>query len=102
MKLIYQHAAWFASLCVKESMKYTLFKKLDFFAYATKVHLKFKPGRSNTENCNILMKQMLNPSFSKKYPKLQFSYSLVQENIPATLEIEINGKTHGFVYLFRF
>ena len=79
-------------------MKYKLFPKLDFLAYAKHIHVAYHPGRAKSEVARRLVLQITSQTVKRKFPTLQTSWELLGYDAPATVDVTFpDGTSRRFV-----
>ncbi|KAF5153626.1 hypothetical protein TpMuguga_02g02270 [Theileria parva strain Muguga] len=73
--------------------KYNIFPKLPFLSYIDKIHIRYMPGSPHDDTCRKLMLNLLNPSTSKRFPNLQYTYELLNYNERPEIFITIRPNT---------
>ena len=79
-------------------MKYNLFPKLDFLAYAKQIHVAYHPGRAKSEVARRLVLQITSEKVKRKFPTLQTSWELLGYDAPATVDVTFaDGQSRRFL-----
>ncbi|KAK1933044.1 hypothetical protein X943_001949 [Babesia divergens] len=77
--------------------RYELFKRLPFFSYVERIHIRYKPGSANSETCRHLLMTLLRPETARKFPCLSYTYELLSYDDRPEIALTLSTKvSHRF------
>ncbi|XP_952375.1 uncharacterized protein TA12650 [Theileria annulata] len=84
--------------------KYNIFPKLSFFSYIDKIHIRYMPGSAHDDTCRKLMLNLLDPSTSKRFPNLKYTYELLKyfNHFQLIIQLQREAVLYYFLQHIRF